>query len=166
MTQQKKHIITFAAATLLLFTAMNALTDFPLLDTMWRPSANEIHHAVSALTDGQIRAYRIMLAVDFLYAVAYTGFLVLLFRYYRSNQRFRSVLYRSGIAATLSAGALDYLENGLILAILAARPEESPLASLLGVVTTLKWIAVAVAVVLIVVVLFLPKERQYHRESQ
>lgn len=158
MTQQKKHIITFAAATLLLFTVMSALTDFPLLDTMWRPSAEEIHLAVSTLTDGQIRSYRIMLAVDFLYALAYTGLLVLLFRYYGSNQRLPSVLHRAGIAAALAAGIMDYMENGMILALLAARPEESPLAHILGVVTALKWIAVAGAVVLFLVVMLAPKK--------
>jgi hypothetical protein len=157
MTQRKKHIITFAAATLLLFTAMNVLTDFPLLDTMWRPSTDEIHRAVAELNDSQIRAYRIMLAVDFLYALAYTGLLVLLFRYYGSNQRFRSALHRTGIAAALSAGVLDYLENGLILAILAARPEESPVAVVLAAVTTLKWIAVGAAVLFFVAVMFISK---------
>jgi len=127
---------------------------------MWRPAADEIHRTVSALTDGQIRAYRIMLAMDFLYAVAYTGLLILLFRYYGSNQGFRSVINRSGIVAAGTAGVLDYLENGLVLAILAARPEESSLAAVLGVVTTLKWIAVAGAVGIFVIVMFVPKKRE------
>lgn len=130
---------------------MTALTDFPLLDTMFRASADEIHRAVSALTADQIRAYRTMLVVDFLYAIAYTGLLVLLFRSFRSNQRFCGAIRRTGVAAAGTAGLADYFENALVLAVLAALPGESPLATVLGVTTTVKWISVATAVALLVV---------------
>lgn len=145
-------IIIFFAATLLCFAVMSALANFPLLDTMWRASADDINRAVSALTAEQIRAYRSMLVVDFFYAIAYTGLLVLAFRSFRSNRGFWRVLRRAGIAATATAGLSDYLENGLILAVLAALPGKSRVAVVLGTVTTLKWIAVAAAVGLLGVV--------------
>lgn len=142
-------IVIFMAATLLLFAAMTSLADFPLLDTMWHASADEIHRTVSNLTAEQVRAYRLVLVVDFFYAIAYTGLLVLLFRSFGSNRGFCDVLRRVGIAATATAGLSDYLENGMVLAVLSALPGESPLARALGTVTTAKWIAVATAGVLL-----------------
>ncbi|MDA3950581.1 MAG: hypothetical protein PF508_15360 [Spirochaeta sp.] len=161
--RRKTPIIILFAAALLLFAVMSALTDFPLLDTMFRASADEIHRAVSALTAGQVRAYRTMLVVDFLYAIAYTGLLVLLFRSFKSNQRFCGAIRRTGVAAALAAGLADYFENALVLAVLAALPGESPLATVLGVATTVKWIAVATAVALLVVTFILrdgPRRRR------
>lgn len=152
MAPGKARILVLTAVTVLLFAIISALTDFPLLDTMWRPTTDEIHSAVSDLTDRQIAAYRTMLAVDFLYAAGYTGLMVMLFRYFGSNQRFRGVFRRVGIAAAGAAGLSDYVENGLILAVLAALPQESPVAPILGAVTTLKWIAVAAMALLLGVI--------------
>jgi hypothetical protein len=149
MAPRKARVIVLAAVTVFLFIIISSLTDFRLLDTMWRPTAEEIHLAVSPLTDRQIRAYRVMLAVDFLYAAAYTGLIVMVFRYYGSNQRFRGVLHRAGIAAAGAAGVSDYLENGLILTVLAALPRKSPVAPILGLITSLKWIAIASAAALL-----------------
>jgi hypothetical protein len=147
-------IIVLLAAVLILFAVMTALTDFPLVDTMFRASANEIHRAVSALSPTQIRAYRMMLVVDFFYAIAYTGLLIFLFRSFKTNQRFCGAIRRAGIAAAGTAGLADYLENALILAVLHALPEKSAAARALGTVTTVKWIAVATAVAVILVMVF------------
>lgn len=121
------------------------------------------HRAVSALTADQIRAYRTMLVVDFFYAIAYTGLLIFLFRIFKTNQRFCGSIRRTGVAAALAAGLADYLENALILALLGALPEESPVAAVLGVTTTVKWIAVGVAVALLVIMAVLrdgPRRRR------
>lgn len=151
MTHRIPLIIISSAATVILFAAMSALTDFPLLDTMWHASAEEIHRAVSSLTAAQIRAYYTMLVVDFCYAIAYTILLILLFRSFRSNRGFCRVLRRAGMVATATAGLSDYLENGLILTVLSALPAESRGAAVLGPVTTLKWLAVITAVALLAV---------------
>jgi hypothetical protein len=145
----KARIIVLAAVTVFLFTIISSLTDFRLLDTMWRPTTEEIHRAVSPLTDRQIRAYRVMLAVDFLYAAAYTGLMVMVFRYFGSHQRFHGVFHRAGMAVAGAAGLSDYLENGLILTVLAALPQESPVAPILGLITSLKWVAIAFAAALL-----------------
>ena len=90
-----------------------------------------------------------MLTVDFLYAIAYTGLLVLLFRLLKTNQRFRGAIHRIGVTAAVTAGVSDYLENALILAVLTALPRVSPFAGALGTVTTVKWITVGAATVLL-----------------
>lgn len=58
--------------------------------------------------------------MNFLYAAAYIGLIVVFFRYSRSNQRFRGVFRGAGIAAAGAAGLSNCLEMGLILNILAA----------------------------------------------
>lgn len=92
-----------------------------------------------------------MPAVDFPYAAAYTSLLVSIFLVFRSNRRFTGALSRAGIAASALAGLSDYLENTLILLVLSALPQESQTAPVLGAITTLKWIAVATALLVLVV---------------
>lgn len=152
MTRRTILVLSFLAVTVLLFAAMSALTAFPLLDTMWRASAGEIHRAVSALTASQVRSYRIMLLLDFVYPIAYTGLLVVLFRLPGRGPRGTVLLRRAGIGAAVVAGLSDYVENAMILTLLAARPEESAAARVLGGVTTVKWIAAGTAVAVLVVV--------------
>jgi len=163
--RRKTPVIVLLSAALILFAVMSALTDFPLVDTMFRASADEIHRAVSGLSAAQVRAYRMMLVVDFFYAIAYTGILVFLFRSFKTNQRVCGAIRRTGIAAALATGVADYLENALILALLGALPGESPVAAVLGVTTTVKWTAAATAVTLLVVT-FILRGGSHRRRGQ
>lgn len=68
--------------------------------------------------DAQLQAYRRMPAVDFLYALAYAGFLVLSIRFFAWEKMRRFRLYYTGAIAAAAAAFFDYVENTLVLVII------------------------------------------------
>jgi hypothetical protein len=138
---RRAHIGLFVA-TVVLYLLVSNLADFRILDTEWFADAGRVYLILGELSYGQMQSYRTMLAVDFMYAIAYTGFLVLSVRFFALERLNRPRLYQAGAVAAVLAGFFDYIENVFILVILNNLPDRLAIAESLGIVSSIKWGAV------------------------
>lgn len=145
MTRIRRAHLGFGIATLLLFTIISLIASFEILDTQWRADLDQVYLTLNALDEAELRSYRVMLAIDFLYAIAYAGFLILSIRYFAWEKRAWLRVYHLGAVAAALAALFDYIENIGILVIINSMPERIAFADILGSVTMLKWIAVGVS---------------------
>lgn len=153
MSGMRRAHLGFAVATVLLFVIISLLANFEILDTQWRADSEQVYLTLNALDEAQQQSYRSMLAVDFLYAIAYAGFLILSIRYFAWERWGRLRVYQAGATAASMAAFLDYIENAGILVIMNSMPERIAFAGILGTVTMLKWILVACSVGVLLVAL-------------
>lgn len=140
-----------AVATVGLFALISRLAAFPILDTLWLADSEQIYTTLGALSRSQLQDYRRMLAVDFVYVIAYAVVLSLTIRYLAWERAGRLWLYRIGAGAAVTAAVFDYVENSVILLIINAMPERIATAAALGAVTSAKWILVLCAVAVLLV---------------
>ena len=150
MTRGRRAHIGLAVATVVLYLLVSNLADFPILDTEWFADASRVYLILGELSSAQLQRYRTMLAVDFMFAIAYPGFLVLTVRYFAFEKLSRPRLYQAGAIAAVLAGFLDYIENVFILVIMNNLPDRLALAGILGIVTSLKWVAVGLSVAVLI----------------
>jgi len=145
MTRVRRAHLGLAAATVVLFLLVSNLADFRILDTEWYANASGVYLILGELSYEQRQSYRTMLAVDFMYVIAYAGFLVLSVRYFALEKLKRPRLYQTGAVAAVLAGFFDYVENALILVILNNLPDRLAIAEILGIVSSMKWVAVGLS---------------------
>lgn len=143
--------------SVLLFGAISRIADFPILDTLWWASAETVRETLSNLSPARHAAYRLMLVIDYLYAGAYTAFLVAAISLSRPKEaspvkhqvagasKLRRLIFRTGVTGAVLTGTLDAIENSIALILLARLPQASPLAVAIGTVTSLKWVAAGTA---------------------
>lgn len=151
MTRARRAHIGLAVATAILYLLVSNLAGFRILDTEWFANADRVYLVLGELSYEQRQSYRTMLAVDFMYVIAYTGFLVLSVRYFAVRKLNRPRLFMVGAVAALLAGFSDYVENILVLVIMNNLPERLAIAEVLGGVTSFKWIAAGVSIAVILV---------------
>jgi hypothetical protein len=150
-----------------LFATISRIADFPILDTLWLASPDQVELLLEDLSTTQRGAYRVMLRIDYLYAGAYTAFLVTAIALSATprasgtgvpsaaTSRLRSRITRVGLTAAILTGTLDVIENSLALALLSGFSAASSLPGAIGPVTSAKWLAAsASAGVLLIQVLF------------
>jgi hypothetical protein len=114
-----------------LFATISRIADFPILDTLWLASPDQVELLLEDLSTTQRGAYRVMLRIDYLYAGAYTAFLVTAIALSATprasgtgvpsaaTSRLRSRITRVGLTAAILTGTLDVIENSLALALLS-----------------------------------------------
>ena len=156
MKQPARRLTLFAFATAALFAAMLLVAPFPILDTQPGLTADSVYRSLGQLSASQLSRYRVMLALDVLFPLAYAGFLVTACQAIAKRKPRLGVLCRIGGAAAIAAALIDYVENSFIIIILQAFPEPVFAAGLVGFVTSVKWSVVGVAVLVCVVALVLP----------
>ncbi len=145
MTRIRRAHMGLAVATSGLYLLVSNLADFPILDTEWYADATRVYLILGELSSTQLQLYRTMLAVDFMYAIAYAGFLVLSVRYFALEKLNRPRLYQAGAIAAVLAAFFDYIENVFVLVIINNLPDRLAVADLLGMVTSMKWVAVGLS---------------------
>ncbi|TVR91968.1 MAG: hypothetical protein EA428_04575 [Spirochaetaceae bacterium] len=145
MTRIRRAHLGLAVATVALYLLVSNLADFPILDTEWYADATRVYLILGELSSTQLQLYRTMLAVDFMYAIAYAGFLALSVRYFALEKLNRPRLYQVGAIAAVFAAFFDYIENVFILVVINSLPDRLAIADSLGVVTTAKWVAVGLS---------------------
>lgn len=146
MTRARRAHIGLAVAAGILYLLVSNLAEFRILDTEWFANADRVYLVLGELSYEQRQSYRTMLAVDFMYVIAYTGFLVLSVRYFAVSKLNRPRLFMAGAVPALLAGFSDYVENILVLVIMNNLPERLAVAEVLGSITSFKWVAVGVSI--------------------
>ena len=132
-------LIISALAVPLLFVSMSLLVRFPILDMRFYLNSIQVYDIIGGLTSSQVKAYRIMLGLDFIFPLAYGSFLfffiLLIYQRILKIERAAPFLLPLPLLAVLA----DYAENISILRILQLYPQASEIARWVGIFTTLKW---------------------------
>jgi hypothetical protein len=139
MSPARKLHLASLAATLALFALMSALASFPIIDSSWRMSFEEVYALLDGLGAHQLQLYRIMLVVDFAAGAAYVALLVLTMRWLFLERLRARTAYLTLAAIPLAAGLFDWLENATILFVAGSLPERVAVAGLVGHLTSAKW---------------------------
>ena len=140
-------LLLSALATVLLFAVITVLAPEPIPDTQFGADTDRIAAILVELSDaGHLDAYRRMLVVDFFFPLAYTAFFVFALRALFRGAFDRPGWYRGLSWVAVAACVLDYVENTAVLIAVRSLPAHHPVLAVIGPVTTVKWIAVAVTV--------------------
>lgn len=151
-----KHLIPGTICGIAIIYLLFSLVEtFPTIDTEFYVTSVQAYDIIASLTIEQIASYRLMLAIDFIFPILYSLFIILCMAYFLDRKLDRPDLAKKAAAFPLVTLCLDYCENITIIAILSRYPEKSPAAELVGYFTSAKWGSLIISlVVLLTSILF------------
>ena len=129
------------------------LADFQIPDKVPFATAEQVIEIHSVMSDAQLESYSKLRFWDMIFPLAYGGTLLLATSLLAGRLQFSSGIHRLLLAPAVITIISDYLENSLLISILASWPETAWPVSVVGYFGGIKTIAISLSMLIVLLLL-------------